>query len=236
MKRGTISVIMMVFLLAAGMQLVTSFSFASAAQSSSGTFAAQLSAASGVSSQATGNATFQLSPDGQSISYKLVVSNINNVFMAHIHLSPSGNIAVWLYPSPNTVSSGDEKDCIAVLSGGSPSSCTGYHAGRFDGVLAQGTITAADLSGSDTCAGCSGLSPLTISGLISQIESGNTFVNVHTTQNPAGEIQGTIAATGTTSTAPATVPEFGSLAVIVITISIISVIVISTRSRLIQKA
>ncbi len=227
--------IVAVLMLVAGISFTTSFSFASAAQSSSPqTFVAQLSAAPGVSSQATGNATFQLSPDGQSISYKLVVSNINNVFMAHIHLSPSGNIAVWLYPSPNTVSSGDETSCISVLSGGSPSSCTGYVSGKFDGVLAQGNITAADLSGSTTCAGCSGLSPLTISALISNIESGKTFVNVHTVQNPSGEIQGTIVPASVTSTASAKVPEFGSIAPLMLAIAIASIVVISAKTGLYQ--
>lgn len=189
MKKSTISVMIVVALLAVGIPLVTSFSFASRPPPQ--TFVAHLSAASGVTSQATGEAIFRLSPDGNSLSYTLRVSNINNVFMAHIHLSPSGDILVWLYPNPNTVASGGEAACLAVLSGGSPSSCPGYIAGRFDGVLAQGTITAADLTGSTTCAGCLGI---TFSTLISDIESGQTYVNVHTTQNPGGEIQGTIAA------------------------------------------
>lgn len=189
MRKRTISVIIVVALLAVGIPLVSSFSFASSPPPQ--TFVANLSAASGVTSQATGKAIFQLSPDGNSLSYTLRVSNINNVFMAHIHLFPSGDILVWLYPNPNTVASGGEAACIAVLSGGSASSCPGYIAGRFDGVLAQGTITAADLTGSTTCAGCLGI---TFSTLISDIESGHAYVNVHTTQNPGGEIQGTIAA------------------------------------------
>ena len=155
--------------------------------------------------------------------------------MAHIHLSPSGNIAVWLYPSPNTVSSGDETSCISVLSGESSSSCTGYVAGKFDGVLAQGNITAADLSGSTTCAGCSELSPLTISALISNIESGQTFVNVHTVQNPSGKIQGTIVVSGVTSTAPAKVPEFGSFATMILAIAVVGIIAYSARRTIISK-
>lgn len=172
-----------------------------AATSSSSTakslmFVANLTAASGVSTKATGEATFQLSADNQSLTYTLTVSNISNVFMAHIHLSPSMDIGVWLDPNPNTVTSGGEAACVAVLSkpAGPISSCPGFISGTFTGVLAQGTITAADLSGSTTCPGCSGLSSPTMSALMAYIESGQTFVNVHTMQNPGGEIQGTIVA------------------------------------------
>ncbi len=194
MNRTRIAVLTAVMLLAVGIPLATSFpSAAGAPPPSPRIFVAHLSAAPGVSSHATGEAIFQLSPDGKSLSYRLVVSNINNVFMAHIHLK-GGDILVWLYPNPNTVASGGEAACVAVLSGGSASSCPGYVPGRFDGVLAQGTITASDLNGSTTCYACSGLSPLAFSTLVSDMEAGQTFVNVHTTQNPGGEIQGTILA------------------------------------------
>jgi hypothetical protein len=160
------------------------------------TFVANLIAAPGVSTNATGEATFQLSADNQSLNYTLNVSNISEVFMAHIHLSPSMDIGVWLDPNPNTVANGGEAACIAVLSTppGPISACPGLIPGTFSGVLAQGTITTADLSGSNTCPGCSGLSSPTMSALIAYIESGQTFVNVHTMQNPAGEIEGTIVA------------------------------------------
>ena len=160
------------------------------------TFVANLTAATGVNTTATGVASFQLSADNQSLTYTLTVSNIANVFMAHIHLSPSMDIGVWLDPNPNTVVSGGESGCVGVLStpAGAMSACPGFMSGTFSGVLAQGTITAADLNGSNTCAGCSGLSSPTMSALIAYIESGQTFVNVHTMQHPAGEIQGTIVA------------------------------------------
>ena len=158
------------------------------------TFVANLTAASGVSTTATGEATFQLGADNQSLTYTLTVSNISNAFMAHIHLSPSMDIGVWLDPNPNTVTAGGEAACIAVLSTppGPVSACPGFISGTFSGVLAQGTITAADLNGTNTCPGCSGLSSPTMSALVAYIESGQTFVNVHTAQNPAGEITGTI--------------------------------------------
>jgi hypothetical protein len=160
------------------------------------TFTANLVAAPGVSTAATGSATFTLSPNGTSLSYSLSVSNIQNVFMAHIHLSPSMTIAVWLSPNPNAVTAGAEGNCLGVLSGGSSSLCPSLISGTFTGVLAQGTITAADLSGPAACYGCVGL---TFWQLVMAIESGQAFVNVHTLQNPGGEIQGTIGFTSPSS-------------------------------------
>src|SRR5215218_10339703 len=56
---------------------------------------------------AQGQATFRVADDGQSIDYKLIASNIDNAFMAHIHmvqppldpLTNNGGIVVWLFPS-----------------------------------------------------------------------------------------------------------------------------------------
>jgi hypothetical protein len=82
-------------------------------------------------STARGNAIFQLNADGTELSYKLIAANIENVFMAHIHRGPAGTngpVVVWLYPS--------------TAPGGGP---TG--GGRVDGVLSEGTITAANLVG-----------------------------------------------------------------------------------------
>jgi hypothetical protein len=107
-------------------------------------------------SRARGNAIFQLSADGTELSYKLSVANIENVFMAHIHMGPAGSngpVVVWLYPS--------------TTPGPGP---TGQ--GRVDGVIAEGTITAAnfinDLEGDP------------MSALVNLIKAGNAYVNVHT--------------------------------------------------------
>ncbi|HEX7195409.1 MAG TPA: CHRD domain-containing protein [Candidatus Limnocylindria bacterium] len=108
-------------------------------------------------SSARGTAIFQLSADGSALSYRLMASNIENVHMAHIHLAPpgvNGEIVVWLFPS------------TAVGPPGPLGS------GRHDGVLATGTITAANLTG--TLAG----QPL--SALVAAIDAGNAYVNVHT--------------------------------------------------------
>ena len=132
---------------------------------------------------ARGAATFQLSADGTEISYRVIASNIHNVFMAHIHLQAAGTepgaangpIVVWLAPSttPN----------VTLPLGG----------GRHDGVLATGTFTAANLVG-----------PLTgqpLSMLLAGIAEGRAYVNVHTDDGiaptntgpgdfPGGEIRG----------------------------------------------
>lgn len=86
--------------------------------------------------------------------------------MAHIHIAPAGQegpVAVWLYPShpPAAMKNGE-----------------------FTGVLARGSITAADLQGP--------LKGKTIADLVDDIKAGNAYVNVHTKANPGGEIRGQI--------------------------------------------
>lgn len=108
-------------------------------------------------SQARGSAIFQLSADGTELSYRLIASNIHNVHMAHIHMGPPGvnaGIVVWLFPS------------TAVGPPGPLGS------GRHDGVLATGTITAANLTGA--------LTGQPLSALVAAIDAGNAYVNVHT--------------------------------------------------------
>jgi hypothetical protein len=190
MKRSIIvTAIIVVGILSIGLLIAGSTSSATGTLPQRLDFVVPLSAAPGVTTSASGLATFQLNPNTHSISYTLRVSNLQNVFMAHIHLSATGAILIWLYPNPNTVASGGEKACLAVLSGGPITSCPGYKAGKFSGVLAQGTITSADLSGSTTCYGCLGV---TFNALVSDLEAGEAYVNVHTAQNPGGELAGTI--------------------------------------------
>src|SRR2546425_4952428 len=72
--------------------------------------------------QARGVAIFELSADGESMHYKVIAANINNVIMAHIHLgdaNTAGPVIVWLYP----------------IGGPPPAAPRG---GRFNGAPAQG--------------------------------------------------------------------------------------------------
>jgi hypothetical protein len=124
--------------------------------------------------RARGNAVYELSADGTAIHYKLIVSNIQNVVQAHIHVGPvgvNGPIVAFLYG--------------LVPPGG----------GRVDGVLAEGTITAANLIGP--------LQGQPLSALIDAMHAGNTYTNVHTNDGvnppntgpgdfPGGEIRGQI--------------------------------------------
>jgi hypothetical protein len=120
--------------------------------------------------KAQGQAIFQLSKDGTQLSYKLIVANIENVTMAHIHVAPAGvngPVVVWLYPS------GPPPQLIP---------------GRSNGVLATGVITAANLVGQ--------LAGQPLNNLVAAMRAGNTYVNVHTSQYPGGEIRGQIRAVG----------------------------------------
>jgi uncharacterized membrane protein YczE len=117
-------------------------------------------------SRAQGQAIFYVSTDGQSLSYKLIVANIQNVTQAHIHLAAAGVnglVVAWLYPS------GPPAQLIP---------------GRSSGVLAEGTITAANLVGP--------LAGQSLSALIEAIRADVAYVNVHTSQFPPGEVRGQI--------------------------------------------
>jgi hypothetical protein len=131
-------------------------------------------------SLAQGQANFKLSSDGLTLHYKLIAANIDNAFMAHIHIGPAGAngpIAVWLFPSTTPGAPGP------------------LGAGRKDGVLAEGDITAADFVVPGPLAG----QPL--SALIDAIQAGRAYVNIHTNDGvaptntgpgdfPGGEIRG----------------------------------------------
>lgn len=126
---------------------------------------------------AQGQAIFHLSKDGESLDYKLIVANIENVFQAHIHMAPptaNGGIVVWLYPS--------------TTPGPGP-----LGQGRIDGVIAEGTITAASL--------VNALAGHDLDDLLAALNSGNAYVNVHTNDGvappntgpgdfPGGEVRG----------------------------------------------
>jgi hypothetical protein len=126
---------------------------------------------------AQGQANFKLAKDGQSLDFRLNIANIENVWMAHLHLGPAdgtGPIVVWLYPRQAPP----------------PSQSL---AGRTQGTLAEGAITAADLTGP--------LAGQPLQALLNAIEAGQVYVNVHTNDFvnppnsgagdfPAGEIRG----------------------------------------------
>ena len=111
---------------------------------------------------AQGEAIFQLSSDSTSLSFKLIVANIEDVRAAHIHFAAegvNGAVVVTLYGGPTLP-------------------------GRTQGTLAEGTITAADLSGP--------LAGGSLGDLLAIFDSGEAYVNVHTDMFPGGEIRGQV--------------------------------------------
>lgn len=126
---------------------------------------------------AEGEAEFKLIDNGTKIRFKLKVEEITNVWMAHIHLAAAGSngpIVVWLYPRT-------APPPAQVIPG------------EFDGELAEGVITAADLVGP--------LAGKSLSDLVAAMRTSQTYVNVHTNDFvdppntgpgdfPGGEIRG----------------------------------------------
>jgi hypothetical protein len=136
---------------------------------SSQQFTAKLTGSAGVppiKTPATGVAKFTLSPNGKSLSYTLNVTNINSVIGAHIHsgnAKQNGPIVLILYGNPTM---------------------TNPPTGKINGLLSKGNTTASDLKGP--------LAGKQMSDLLNLIKAGSAYVNVHTTQNPKGEIRGQI--------------------------------------------
>lgn len=116
--------------------------------------------------EARGNATFQLDESRQKIIYKLNLQNIEDVYMAHLHIGPSnkqGPIAVWLYPAQDH---DNAQRCIE---------------GEFDGTLAEGVISQEDLD-----------EGIEFNDLVKAMRDGNAYVNVHTKNFVPGEIRGQV--------------------------------------------
>jgi hypothetical protein len=123
--------------------------------------------------RAVGVAKFKLREDGAALQFKVNVANINNVVAAHIHCGAVG------VNGPVGV----------TLFGGPPA------AGAVDGTLAEGTVTAPDPG--NACGWAD------LAAVLAAIESGATYVNVHTNDGvppantgpgdfPGGEIRGQI--------------------------------------------
>jgi hypothetical protein len=103
--------------------------------------------------RAQGQALFQLNAEGTEITFKLISTNIDNAFMAHIHNAPvgaNGPIVQWLFGR------------------------VAENGGRHNGILAEGKIPS-DLVGS-----------MTLPQLIAHLDSGDAYVNVHTSDGNSG--------------------------------------------------
>lgn len=140
------------------------------------------STATPADSRAQGQAIFRVSADGSTVDFRLIASNIDNAFMAHIHCGAAGSngpIRMWLYPpSP------------PPMPPFGPTGTAGpAGSGAQNGVLSSGSF-------SPTGVFCpNGMS------LLEAMRAGLTYVNVHTNDGvgapntgpgdfPGGEIRG----------------------------------------------
>ena len=120
-----------------------------------------------VDTNGSGVAKFQLSRDGTELGFKLIVANTQDVTQAHIHCGAAGvdgPVVAFLYGGPTV----------------SP-----------NGILSQGTLTAGDVIAAASSTACPG-GVADFAALIAKMASGDAYVNVHTVNNPGGEIRGQI--------------------------------------------
>lgn len=162
MKRG--------FTVFALLVLVSGLLAAPAQAASERNYRAHLSGAGevpAVDTRATGQSTFMLSADGTALDYRLIVANIDQVTQSHIHCGPAdanGPVAAFLF---------------GFVEGGV----------TRNGVLATGTVTAADVIPVPDSPVCPG-GVADFDDLLAKIRSGGAYVNVHTVEFPGGEIRG----------------------------------------------
>lgn len=116
-----------------------------------------------VTTPAKGIAMLSVSPDGTSLHYVLNVADMTGVMGAHIH-------------------AGSSKQNGPIVASLFNPSMAGHPTGKIHGLLSKGNIRASNLTGP--------FARKELSDLIVLIKTGNTYVNVHTTQNPKGEIRG----------------------------------------------
>jgi CHRD domain len=126
-------------------------------------------------STATGEAEFT-APVNDTIKYRVNITGLSNASMAHIHMGKAGENGAPVVDLLNTPTSKD-KD-------------TAY------GMIFRGNISDSSLKGA--------LQGKTLDDLAAAMDSGDTYVNVHTAQHPDGEIRGQLSNTDKPQTAQST--------------------------------
>ena len=96
------------------------------------------------------------------INFEVNVTNLDNITASHIHLGEFGQ---------------NGEIIVSLLKASTPLNI-------LNGTLVEGKLTTADLEGS--------LKGKTINDLLKLFNNTKTYVNIHTTQNPNGEIRGEI--------------------------------------------
>ena len=115
-----------------------------------------------VQTNASGFAEVEVEDGGNRVEYDIYVSNIDGVTQAHIHRGDSSEAGPIIVP---------------LFNASTPT-------GRLTGELTEGAITSDNLVGP--------LQGRQLSDLITLMQNGTAYVNVHTVENPEGEIRGTI--------------------------------------------
>jgi len=122
-----------------------------------------------VDTDAAGVATYKLNDAETELTYRLIVANIDGVTQSHIHCG-----------SPEVAG-----PVVAFLFGFNAAGVT------VNGVLAEGTITAANVIPRADSAACPG-GVANLADLIEKLRTGGAYTNVHTLEWPGGEIRGHI--------------------------------------------
>lgn len=149
----------------AGVAATTSLSNSAFAQEGREKFVANLSVSQvipPIDSKATGSAEFEPTTNASSISYTVNVTDINAVKAAHIHIGEIGQNGPIV---------------VTLFKSETPT-------GQLSGLLSKGNITSDKLEGP--------MAGKQLSDLIDVMKSEGAYVNVHTQQNPDGEIRGQI--------------------------------------------
>jgi hypothetical protein len=131
----------------------------------SSTYSAELSGTNevpAVTTSAGGTLTLTVAADGSSVRYQLKVSEISDLTVARLHEGGAG-------------ASGTT---ILTLYGGPTKT------GTFSGVVTEGSFTASQLVGP--------LKGKTVADFVALIESGQMYLNVGTSDHPAGEMRGQV--------------------------------------------
>lgn len=128
-------------------------------------YSTELTAPEGVETAASGSSSVEV--EGESGSYSISVQDLSDINMAHIHVAdePGGNgpPVLWLHPST------DARE-------------PQLQEGMTSGELASGTFQESEFVGP--------LEGMTMQDLVTAIDDGRAYVNVHTTEYPDGEISG----------------------------------------------
>jgi CHRD domain len=137
-----------------------------------------------VKTDGTGVANFEVSQS--SLNYQINVLNVGTITTIQIHsgaVGTNGDVLVTLFKSKGNDAKlfGDGSKLPELSPKISDISSTTQRSSSFS---ASGNVQASDLTGP--------LAGKTINDLVTAMQSDNTYVNVHTQENPNGELRGQI--------------------------------------------